>query len=102
MYTPQGDAPASKVRAEVITKLLVIAKGNGLRALLAKSTLARGAVREVLPLLQVDARSEDAQTRKSAGMSLLALGEPGRAARLVVDKDDRVRRSVACAMLHKN
>ncbi|MDI1448223.1 hypothetical protein [Polyangium sp. 6x1] len=99
MAPAEGEGAKPKERAEITQKLLGIAKGKGMRALLAKAALARAGAREVLPLLTEDARSKSEQARKVAGTSLVALGELGRAALLAVDADPRVRTGVACAML---
>ncbi|HVK64871.1 MAG TPA: hypothetical protein VM694_10365 [Polyangium sp.] len=99
MAPAEGEGAKPKERAEITQKLLGIAKGKGIRALLAKAALARAGAREVLPLLTEDARSTSEQARKVAGTSLVALGELGRAALLAVDADPRVRTGVACAML---
>jgi len=99
LYPAAGEGARPKERAEITNKLMAIAKGKTLRALLARAALARAGVREVLPLLKEDARSDSDQARKAAGTSLLAMGEFGRAAMLAVDKNDRVRTGVACAML---
>jgi HEAT repeats len=97
----QGGAAAAD-RPALVAKLMgyASADGNKVRALLAKSALARAGAREVLPLLERDAASADPQTRKAAGTALVALGELGRAAVLAADADARVRAPVACAILH--
>ena len=99
MAPAEGEGARPKERAEITQKLLGMAKGKGMRALLAKAALARAGAREVLPLLTEDTRSASEQARKVAGTSLVALGELGRAALLAVDADPRVRTGVACAML---
>jgi hypothetical protein len=99
MYPADGEGARPKERAELTKKLMGMAKEKGVRALLARATLARAGAREVLPLLKEDARSQSDQARKAAGHSLVALGELGRAAVLAVDPDPRVRRGVACALL---
>jgi hypothetical protein len=99
MAPADGDGARPKERADIKNKLMAMAKGKGVRAILARASLARAGVREVLPLLTADAKSESNQARKAAGASLVALGELGRAAVLAVDPDPRVRRGVACAML---
>jgi hypothetical protein len=86
-------------RKAVIDRLLKMGQGTSVRALLAKGALAGAKVREVLPLLTQDARSNVDQVRKSAGMSLTLMGELGQAAVLAVDPDQRVRTGVACAIL---
>jgi hypothetical protein len=99
LYPAEGDDAKPAERAKVVARLMVMAKGNSLRAVLAKATLARAGAREVLPLLEQDARSGTDQARKAAGTSLVALGEVARAAWLAADPDVRVRTGVACAML---
>lgn len=90
-----------KERAEVIKKLLALAKTTGVRAFLARGALARAGAKEVLPLLKDDAKSDNDQARKSAGSSLAAMGEYGRAAVLAADQDERVRTGVACVLLSR-
>lgn len=101
LYPAAGDGAKPKERAEVIKKLMVMAKAPGVRAYMARAALARHGVRDVLPLLKDDAKSADGQARKSAGSSLAALGEYGRAAALAADPDERVRTGVACVLLRK-
>jgi hypothetical protein len=94
-----GGAPAAD-RPALIAKLLTAAtSGEKMRRLVARSALARAGARAVLPLLEEDATSADAQTRKSAGTAFIALGELPRAAVLAADADARVRDGVACALL---
>jgi len=99
LYPATGEGAKPKERAEVVRKLLVMAKAPGVRSLMARGALARGGAREVLPLLAGDAKSDNEQARKAAGSSLVALGEYGRAAALAADQDERVRTGVACAIL---
>jgi hypothetical protein len=101
LYPAAGEGAKPKERAEVIKKLMVLAKGQGARSYMARGTLARAGVKDVLPLLKDDAKSDNGQARKSAGSSLAALGEYGRAAMLAADQDERVRTGVACALLRK-
>ena len=94
-----GGASAAD-RPALIAKLLTAASsGEKMRGLVARSALARAGAREVLPLLDKDATSADAQTRKAAGTAFVALGELPRAAVLAVDADARVRDGVACSLL---
>ena len=87
-------------RPALIAKVLKIAASGGkMRGLVARNALARAGAREVLPLLDKDAISTDAQARKAAGVAFVALGELPRAAVLAVDVDARVRDGVACSML---
>jgi hypothetical protein len=87
-------------RPALIARLLeAAASGDKMRGLVARSALARAGARAVLPLLDKDMTSADAQVRKAAGTALLALGELPRAAVLVADVDARVRDGVACALL---
>jgi hypothetical protein len=99
LYPAEGDGAKPAERAQVIAKLMAMAKGSSLRAVLARATLARAGAREVLPLLEQDARSGTDQARKAAGTSLVMLGEIARAAWLAADPEVRVRTGVACAML---
>jgi hypothetical protein len=99
LYPASGDGAKPKERAEVIKKLMAMANTSGLRSLLARGALANAGVPDVLPLLKVDAKSDNEQSRKAAGSSLVALGEYGRAATLAVDQDERVRTGVSCALL---
>ena len=101
LYPAAGEGAKPKERAEIIKKLMVLAKTPGVRAYLARGALARAGVRDVLPLLKDDAKSDNEQARKAAGSSLAALGEYGRAAMLAADQDERVRTGVACALLRK-
>lgn len=101
LYPAAGDGAKPKERAKVLEKLMVMAKGDGVRSLLARGALSRAGAREVLPLLKSDAKSENGQARKAAGYSLAALGEYGQAAVLAVDQDERVRTGVACAILQR-
>ena len=94
-----GGASASD-RPALIAKLLKAASsGEKMRGLVARNALARAGAREVLPLLDKDAISTDAQARKAAGVAFVALGELPRAAVLAVDVDARVRDGVACSLL---
>jgi len=102
MAPAEGEGAKPKERAAIKEKLMTLAKGKTWKAYLARMSLARAGAREVLPLLVADAQSQNEQARKTAGLSLIALGEHGRAAMLMVDADPRVRRSVACAMLRKD
>jgi hypothetical protein len=101
LYPATGDGSKPKDRAEVVSKLMAMAKVTGVRSLVARSALARAGARDVLPLLKDDAKSDNGQSRKAAGSSFVALGEYGRAALLAVDQDERVRTGVACALLRK-
>jgi HEAT repeats len=95
----QGGASRTD-RPALITKLLKAASSSDkMRALVARNALARAGAREVLPLLDKDATSADAQARKAAGTAFVALGELPRAAVLAVDADARVRDGVACSLL---
>ena len=101
LYPGSGDGAKPKERAEVVKKLMVVAKTSGVRALLARGTLARAGVQDVVPLLKDDAKSENGQARKAAGSSLVAMGMHGPAAVLAADQDEHVRTGVACALLRK-
>jgi hypothetical protein len=101
LYPASGDGAKPKERAEVVAKLMAMAKATGVRSLVARAALARAGVRDVLPLLKDDAKSDNDQSRKAAGSSLVALGEYGRAALLAADQNERVRTGVACALLRK-
>lgn len=93
-----GASPAD--RPALIARLLKAASSaDKLRGLVARSALARAGARQVLPLLDKDATSADAQTRKAAGTAFIALGELPRAAVLAADADARVRDAVACSLL---
>lgn len=98
MPKDQGGATDAE-RPLLLKKLLMAALEKGNRAYLAKSALARGGAKEVLPLLDRDIRSADPQARKSAGLALVELGELPRAAVAAVDIDPRVRVPVSCAIL---
>ena len=95
----QGGASAADRPALIARLLKAAASSEKLRALVARSALARAGAREVLPLLDKDATSADAQARKAAGTAFVALGELPRAAVLAVDADARVRDGVACSLL---
>jgi hypothetical protein len=98
----RGGAPkGSSEREAAREKLLEMAKGQGVRAMLAKLSLSRAGARGVMPLLERDTQSAEPQARKVAGMSLVALGDLHRAAMLTADADPRVRSSIACAILGK-
>lgn len=87
-------------RKKLGAKLLALASSETKRvALGAKLSLARAGMREVLPLIEKDLKSSDAQTRRAAGLALVALGELPRAARLVADADAHVRTGLVCALL---
>jgi hypothetical protein len=87
-------------RPALIAKLLATASsGDKMRGLVARNALARLGVRELLPLLDKEASSPDAQARKAAGTAFVALGELPRAAVLAADADARVRDGVACSLL---
>ena len=93
-----GASPAD--RPALMTKLLAAAaSGEKMRGLVARNALARVGAREVLPLLDKEAASTDAQARKAAGTAFVALGELPRAAVLAADADARVRDGVACSLL---
>lgn len=95
----QGGASRTD-RPALIARLLKSAtSGEKMRGLVARNALARAGAREVLPLLDKDAISTDAQARKAAGTAFVALGELPRAAVLAVDADARVRDGVACSLL---
>ncbi len=94
-----GGASAADRPALIERLLKAASSGDKLRGLVARSALARVGARAVLPLLDKDATSTDAQTRKAAGTAFVALGELPRAAVLAADADARVRDSVACALL---
>jgi HEAT repeat protein len=87
-------------RPALIARLLAAASSTDkMRGLVARNALARIGVRDVLPLLDKEASSTDAQARKAAGTAFVALGELPRAAVLAVDADARVRDGVACSLL---
>lgn len=95
----QGGAFAADRPALIVRLLATASSSDKLRALVARNTLARVGARQVLPLLDKDATSQDAQTRKAAGTAFVALGELPRAAVLAADADARVRDGVACSLL---
>lgn len=87
-------------RPALLAKLFAAASsGEKMRGLVARNALARLGVRDVLPLLDKEASSPDAQARKAAGTAFVALGELPRAAVLAADADARVRDGVACSLL---
>lgn len=93
-----GASPAD--RPALIAKLLAAAtSGEKMRGLVARNALARLGARDVLPLLDKEATSTDAQARKAAGTAFVALGELPRAVVLAADADARVRDGVACSLL---
>ena len=95
----EGGASAEE-RKKLGSKLLGLAASETKRvALGARMSLARAGFREVLPLVEKDLKSSDAQVRRSAGIALATLGELPRAARLVGDADGHVRSGVSCAIL---
>lgn len=95
----EGGATAEE-RKKLGEKLTALAASETRRvALSARMSLARAGFREVLPLLEKDLKSSDAQVRRTAGIALAALGELPRAARLVADADAHVRTGVSCAIL---
>lgn len=94
-----GGASAADRPALIARLLKAASSGDKMRGLVARSALARAGAREVLPLLDKDALSADAQTRKAAGTAFVALGELPRAAVLAADADARVRDGVACSLL---
>jgi len=95
----RGGASAADRPALIARLLQAASSGEKMRGLVARNALARAGAREVLPLLDRDASSADAQARKAAGVAFVALGELPRAAVLAVDGDARVRDGVACSML---
>jgi hypothetical protein len=95
----QGGASAADRPAPIATLLTAASSGEKMRGLVARNTLARAGAREVLPLLDKEASSSDAQARKAAGTAFVALGELPRAAVLAADADARVRDGVACSLL---
>jgi hypothetical protein len=95
----QGGASAAD-RPALIARLLAAAtSGEKMRGLVARNALARLGARDVLPLLDREATSPDAQARKAAGTAFVALGELPRAVVLAADADARVRDGVACSLL---
>jgi hypothetical protein len=96
-----GEGGASPLDRPALTaKLLATASsGDKMRGLVARNALARLGVRELLPILDKEATSPDAQARKAAGTAFVALGELPRAAVLAADADARVRDGVACSLL---
>ncbi|MEP7124207.1 MAG: hypothetical protein ABJE95_24990 [Byssovorax sp.] len=99
--TAAGQGGASPADRPALTAKLLAAASSGekMRGLVARNALARLGVRELLPLLDKEASSPDAQLRKAAGTAFVALGELPRAAVLAADTDARVRDGVACSLL---
>jgi hypothetical protein len=95
----RGGASAADRPALIARLLTVASSGEKMRGLVARNALARAGAREVLPLLDKEAASPDAQSRKAAGTAFVALGELPRAAVLAADADARVRDGVACSLL---
>ena len=94
-----GSRAGSSERRAAAAKLLRIANGSTTRSLIARGALSRGGVREVAPYLHRDVASTDLRVREAAGTGLVEMGELGRAAPLVADPDERVRTTVACAIV---
>lgn len=98
--TPEQRGAPDKERAALAQKLLGWAASDQPFAREAKRALARGRVREVLPLLERDVESKDLRARETAGLALASLGDLPHAAIAAVDVDPRVRVRVACAILN--
>jgi len=94
-----GAPPGSKERARLVGRVMKVAQGTSTRALMAKASLARAEVRDVVPMLAKDVQSKDDRARETAGTALAGMGELPRAVILTADPDPHIRMSVACAIL---
>jgi HEAT repeats len=94
------ETPSEKAaRAEIVTRLLPLAAGDGLGAVTARDALAAAHEPQVLHILELRSTAEDAKTRAEAGSAMAALGDLGRAALVATDREPSVRTVVACAIL---
>ena len=90
---PEGAAEATKALEE-------IAKNNeDPLAARAKFALAAAKDAQVVPLLDADLASKDAETRLAAATAFAGMGETRRAARELADADASVRARVACTLM---
>ena len=97
----QGGAPAgSPAREAIVAKLLPLASGTGAGASIARATLARARVAQVVPILERNGAAKDTATRVEAGKDLAYAGYLGHAAVVAADLEPAVRLAVACAILH--
>lgn len=81
------------------TTLSEIARSDDPLAYQARSALAAAADDRVLPLLIIQAQSEDPSTRQVAGYGLIRLAAWPHVAPLLADQNDNVRHAVSCRAL---
>lgn len=88
-----------KYHADAQIALSEIARSDSPLAFQARSALAASADERILPLLMIQARSEDPSTRRVAGYGLVRLAAWSSVAPLLADANDSVRHAVACRAL---